>query len=463
MVGSSPKEVDSAVEHICFLADVNRLFDTALGMYDLDITLLIAQKSQRDPREYLPFLQKLKEEETLRMKVDIDNHLHRYDKVLVHLRELNDFDTFKRHMIRHDLYEQSIEIFRYQETFLNEIMQKYAEYLESRSRHKDAGIAYEYLKEYRSAAESYQLAHMWQEALSCATLIPFEADQLESFATQMADSLVESKKYQPAATIQLEYLRNIETATRLLCKGYYFAEAIRLLGLHIRSDLLDKIVDVGLGEGQATMTEVLAEMKGQLNAQVPRIRELRIKKLEEPVAFYDADVNGGADIPDNVSLAGTDASTAGGTLFTRYTNRTGTVATNTTKATSKKRIREERKRARGKKGSVYEEEYLINSVARLIERINTVGDEVERLVIGLMRRGMRERARAVENAMLDVVQLCKDISLEVFQASTKEEVSKPIERPTGGDGVMWDSMEQIQTPKEAPLIKDFQRLSILGG
>jgi len=37
----------SAIEHICFLADVNLLYDEALGLYRLDIALLIAQKSQK--------------------------------------------------------------------------------------------------------------------------------------------------------------------------------------------------------------------------------------------------------------------------------------------------------------------------------------------------------------------------------------------------------------------------------
>jgi elongator complex protein 1 len=39
--------VRSAIEHICFLADVNHLYDEALGLYRLDIALLIAQKSQK--------------------------------------------------------------------------------------------------------------------------------------------------------------------------------------------------------------------------------------------------------------------------------------------------------------------------------------------------------------------------------------------------------------------------------
>ena len=265
--------------------------------------------------------------------------------------------------------------------------------------------------------------------------------------------------------MQQGYFHDIESAARLFCKGHFFTEAILSLSKH--PDLLDSVVDTGLVEGMATMTELLAECKAQLNAQVPRLRELRIKKMEEPLAFYDGDVNDGADIPDNVSLAPTDTSTTGGSLFTRYTNRTGTVGTNATRKTSRNRKREERKRARGKKGSVYEEEYLVNSVGRLFDRVNSVGDDLGRLVTGLMRRGMRERAMAVQGVMLEVIELCKGCVAEVFEveqvAGQKEEesVDHKMERPNGGDGVLWDSMEMSQTRREAPLIKEFEKLSLL--
>jgi len=217
----------------------------------------------------------------------------------------------------------------------------------------------------------------------------------------------------------------------------------------------------------ASMTELLADCKSQLNAQIPRLRELRTKKAEDPLAFFDGDGNHGADIPDNVSLAATDASTAGGgSLFTRYTNRTGTVATNATRRTSKGRRREERKKARGKKGSIYEEEYLVNSVGRLVNRVNAANEEIDRLVVGLMRRGMRERAGAVQNAMVEVVELCRGCLDEVFGAGGKESVVEGKEedepgRPRGGDGVMWDTLEGGKR-REAPVVKDFARLTLLG-
>jgi len=43
----STEDQERAAEHICFLADVNQLYDHALGIYELDVALLIAQQSQK--------------------------------------------------------------------------------------------------------------------------------------------------------------------------------------------------------------------------------------------------------------------------------------------------------------------------------------------------------------------------------------------------------------------------------
>jgi len=146
--------------------------------------------------------------------------------------------------------------------------------------------------------------------------------------------------------------------------------------------------------------------------------------------------------------------------MTRYTGHTnGTLNTQTTRRTSKNRRREERKRARGKKGSVYEEEYLINSIGRLIERVNTTADEVSRLVEGLVRRGMRERAVAVENAMSEVVKMCEIIVPEVWEVKAKTAKEEDKES-RGADAVFQDMMEG-GGKKDAPIVKKFERLSLI--
>ena len=39
--------VEEAVKYIIFLVDANSLFDTALGMYDFSLVLMVAQHAQK--------------------------------------------------------------------------------------------------------------------------------------------------------------------------------------------------------------------------------------------------------------------------------------------------------------------------------------------------------------------------------------------------------------------------------
>ena len=460
------EQLEHAVEHVCFLADANRLYDTALGLYDLDVALLVAQQSQKDPREYLPYLQALHEKEPLKRQFSIDNDLKRYSKALKHLQEPNDFEEFKFYMAKHELYNIAIELYRYDDARLRELMRMYADFLSAHNRHKEAGILYEYITDFNSAYEAYRAANMWQECLYCATLANMSDERHTELARDLSDSLEEAKDFVAAGTIHLDYLHDLNGGVRLLCRGYRFAESFRAIAMRNQPELLRIVVDPALIEASAAMTETLAEMKAQLNAQVFRLRELRQKKVDDPMAFLDGGDADGADIPDNISLAPTDASTSGATFVTRYTNRsTGTLATNATRQTSKNRRREERKRARGKKGTVYEEEYLVNSVARLIERVNQIGDDIQGLIEALMRRAMRERAIAVDAAFHGVIHTCRNYMSEVFlstQVQGQGQDDQVSTRPTGGQGVLWDVLSGTQQKQEAPVLMGFERLSILG-
>lgn len=225
----------------------------------------------------------------------------------------------------------------------------------------------------------------------------------------------------------------------------------------------------------ASTTGLLADFKSQFNSQVPRIAELRVRRAADPLAFFGGDptagvgADGGVDIPDNVSLAPTDATTmADRSMFTRYTT-----STTTSKQTSKNRRKEERKRARGKKGTVYEEEYLINSVRRLVERVNDTIKEVETLVQALLRRGMRERAAAVEKGLDEVLSLCRDSIGPVFEvgggdddAAVDEKGDAAARMPAGADGVLQESMAERDgggEGKKVPAVRDFKKLVLLGG
>jgi elongator complex protein 1 len=418
-------------------------------------------------------LQSLQDLPPLRRKYRIDDQLERRFKALTHLKDLQAFDEVQEYVQKHSLYTEALSMYQYDTARLKEIMQLYADYLRTTNKHKDAALAYEYLGDHAAAWPCYRAANLWREALSSATLADVPPSELEGLASSLAEDLAESKDYLSAASITLDYLSDIASAARLLCKGCHFAEAVRIVTLRRQPELITSVIDAGLIERSADMTEFLADMKGQLLAQVPRLQDLRQKKAEDPLAFFEGldDNNAGANIPDNISLAPTDT-TSGGTFMTRYTNQTGTVNTQATRKTSKNKRREERKRARGKKGTVYEEEYLTNSIERLIERINSMQDEIHRLVEGLIKRGMRERADAVSSAVADVIEKCRAAVKEMYPPSTGADgavqeggvalLNGDVVKPVGADATLWDSLQEVGKKREAPVVKAFERLSLLG-
>ncbi|KAL6243017.1 putative elongator complex protein 1 [Rhinocladiella similis] len=471
LLSSSREEAESAISHLVFLTDSNRLFDAALALYDLDLTLLVAQSAQRDPKEYMPFLQSLHALPALRRQYTIDNHLHKYARALSSLHALKAHDDVETYTVKHKLYTTALDLYKYDKAHLEHIMRLYAQYLTTQSQHSHAATLFESLGDYDAAYPLYALAHKWRESLTCATMVPLDPERLLTLATSLATTCTdETRDFRAAATIHAEYLNDTLSAARLFCRGSYFADASRILALRGLRSEVPGVLDTALAEKVGEILELIADCKGQLAAQVPRIAELRKKKEEDPLAFYGGDPSllapNAKDIPDNISLAATDATTSGGqSLFTRYGSNAskfgGTVASNVSRKTSKTKRREERKRARGKKGSVYEEEYLLASVARLIERVNGVHDEVQRLMSGLLRRGMREQAAKVDEVLREMVELCVKAKGEVWQGATQAEDTEfgtdPYDvngegRPPGADGVFWESQQGLQK-KEAPEVK----------
>lgn len=60
---------------ICWLVNANQLYNIALQTYDLDIVTLIARQTQKDPKEYLPYIENLKsikDEVERRYTINID-------------------------------------------------------------------------------------------------------------------------------------------------------------------------------------------------------------------------------------------------------------------------------------------------------------------------------------------------------------------------------------------------------
>ena len=121
-----------------------------------------------------------------------------------------------------------------------------------------------------------------------------------------------------------------------------------------------------------------------------------------------------------MSIAPSETSTKE-SFITRYTGKTGgTAKTGASRRTAKNKRREERKRARGKKGTIYEEEYLVQSIGRLIDRLDQTKPEAVRLIDGLCRRNKREQAHQIQKNFVEVLDLLSNNIKEIYDISEKD-------------------------------------------
>jgi elongator complex protein 1 len=76
----------------------------------------------------------------LRRKYEIDNHLGRHAKALRSLHALKQYDDLKLYAIKHSLYKEALELYKYQPEQHREMSQVYADYLYDQSNYAEAAI-----------------------------------------------------------------------------------------------------------------------------------------------------------------------------------------------------------------------------------------------------------------------------------------------------------------------------------
>lgn len=416
---SNTEVVDRAITHLCCLQDASVLYNKALCLYDVKLALNFAQRSQLDPKEYLPFLQTLHGESQGRRGFLIDDHLKRFESALSWLFELGEDrnEEFDAYVVSHNLYTKALALYRHDNKRFRRILILYASFLSETSEFLEAARIFEFLDEFQLALENYLLAKSWKEALTIGRNIKSD-DDFRSIAKSLAILLEDDRRYSDAATIESTYLQNNIKAVELFCKAFDFDSAL-LIAATTSSKDTQEVFDSEIRESFGIMSELLADCNGQLISQLNRLREIRRKKEIDPVMFYGTSSQD-LDTPDDVSIAASDTSTTP-SFFTRYTGKSNeTAKTGASRKTLKNKKREERKRAKGRKGTVYEEEYLISSVGRLIERLNSSLRDGENLVFALVRRHMWEEAYQIKSLWKKITSFLDIHVVEIYTIAERD-------------------------------------------
>lgn len=170
-----------ALKYLLYLVNVNDLYDVALGMYDFDLVLFVAQKSQKDPKEYLPFLNELKQFEENYRKYRIDNHLKRYEKALEHIVKCGaeKLEECLELVEKHNLYTQALRLFKPSHECYNDIVIQYADHLRSKQVFHEATLMYERGGDYKQALLSAKHTLNWKKCLRLAVKLEYSKEDIE--------------------------------------------------------------------------------------------------------------------------------------------------------------------------------------------------------------------------------------------------------------------------------------------
>ncbi|CAO3564635.1 unnamed protein product [Mortierella alpina] len=422
---------EDALKFTIFLADVDRLFDVALGMYDFALVLMVAQWSQKDPREYLPFLNELRTLEKYYQRFRIDDHLKKHQSALQNLSQAGDryFTDCVNYIRQHNLYRFALKVFGSNPTKHKTILQIYGDSLSVNGDHEQAGVAYSMAGDKDKALESYREAGFWREAVVLAQQLKYDPAALAYLARGLAERMKADKRFSEAGLLLAEYAKDSEEAVSALLEGRLWSEATRTAYMHSRMDLITTLVTPGIADGHQELMESIRDMQEQFDKQIVRLKEVRNLRIEKALAEAAAEEMGAPDDAlDNIDMMSDTTSMASG--FSRYTaansvlSKSSHSSRSSSQYTARLKKRNEKKRARGKKGSAFEEEYLINSLRKLIVRVDTTKADVHALLKVLAASMSLERAKVLQQEFGKLLREIDEQVHVIFVPATDEYLAK---------------------------------------
>jgi elongator complex protein 1 len=223
---------EEALEYICWLVDANKLYNVALQTYDFDLVTMVATQTQKDPREFLPYLNALKDMEPEYMKFKVQNDLKEYDLAL---KEISKADPkyFKEalSMIKKQrLYRQALRYYADQPDLLKEVKISFATYLHERMYYEEAGLMFKYAEDYENALNSLKHTPNYEMLFAVSQFLNYNEEQTHHLAVEYSDILLKENKYVREAGIVLakyhgsgEEIQKSSIDLLVKSKNYFFA------------------------------------------------------------------------------------------------------------------------------------------------------------------------------------------------------------------------------------------------
>ncbi|XP_077863175.1 elongator complex protein 1-like [Saccoglossus kowalevskii] len=367
--------VDAAFRYVLYMVDIHQLYNVALASYDFDLVLMVAEKSQMDPKEYLPYLNKLRVLESNYQKYTIDKHLKHYGKALQHISLCDGhFDECIQLIQDHSLYVEALKLYQFGTTPYKIIGKLYGEYLENERHYEEAALLYTRCDDETKALEMYQKVGNWRQALCLATKLQYSKEKKSDLCRELADYLHAHRQYSEAAYLLEHYIDDMEEAIVMLIDGSLWDDALLTMYRHNRMDIIETNLKPALLLNFNTYVSQLDGMMSQFETHKNRLAVVRETKEKRKQGLFDED-----GVPDKDGDLFSDTSSIG--RSSSYTASSSRISGRS----SKNRRKAERKKYSLKEGSEFEEFALLQALCDIVMKVEKLKGDVGNLLKALIQ------------------------------------------------------------------------------
>ncbi|KAM6473113.1 elongator complex protein 1 [Liasis olivaceus] len=439
--------VEEALKYLLYLVDVSELYDYSLGTYDFDLVIMVAEKSQKDPKEYLPFLNKLKKMEINYQRYSIDKYLRRYPKALYHLSKCGSehFPEFLNLVVDQNLYNEALKLCLPGTQEYKTVSYAYGEYLIQKHLAGQAGLIFFRCGAFEKALDAFLISGNWQQALCAATELCYTEDKLASLARNMARRLAEKRRYIDAAILLEQYAKDYEEAILLLLEGTAWDEALRIIYKYNRTDILETNFRPSLLEAQKNHLVFLETQKAEFSRHRKRLSVVRELKQQAQNELLDHEA---PNCPESDLFSDTSSLVTASDTSSKYTHSNSRISARS----SKNRRKAERKKHSLKEGSPLEDVALLEVLGEIVRSTDNLKGELHSLLNYLVLFSYDGQAQELQQAFEDMLHLMESSLLEIWSPDLRHIPASPILGPNSTANSITAAYTQQKVM--APIVQD---------
>ncbi|KDP44998.1 hypothetical protein JCGZ_01498 [Jatropha curcas] len=387
---------EEALKHLLWLSDSEAVFEAALGLYDLHLAAIVALNSQRDPKEFLPYLQELELMPSLIMRYNIDLRLHRFENALKHIISagedyyLDCMDLLKKNP---QLFPMGLQLITDPDKRL-QVLEAWGDHLNGTKCFEDAATTYLCSSNLEKALKAYRASGNWSGVLTVAGLLKLDKDAITQLAHELCEELQALGKPGDAAKIALEYCGDVNGGVNLLISARDWEEALRVAFMYMQEGLISEVKNASL-ESAKTLIGEYGEGLEKVGKYLTRYLAVRQRRLllAAKLQAEDRSVN---DLDDDTASEAS-SNFSGMSAYTTGTRKGSAASVSSSIASKARDARRQRNRGKIRPGSPGEEIALVEHLKGM-SLTDGAKRELKSLLTALVMLGEEDIARKLQRA-----------------------------------------------------------------